>query len=61
MELVKGACWSGVVAGAAACAVAVLDRLMLGRDLHWGWSAGVGLAALVVGFAATLVIWNREE
>lgn len=52
---------SGVFAGIAALAVTVLDEPMTGRNLHWGWTVGVGLVSLVAAFALTLLIWKGEE
>lgn len=52
---------SGVFAGVAALAVGNLDGLMLGRNLHWGFTVGVGLVSLVAAFALTLLIWKGEE
>jgi hypothetical protein len=51
---------SGVFAAVVALAVASLDVIMLGHDLHWGWTVTVGLVSLVGAFALTLLIWKGE-
>lgn len=52
---------SGVFAGITALAVTYLDQPMLGRDLPWGWTVGVGLVSLVGAWSLTLLIWKGEE
>ena len=41
-------------------AIVLLDEPMLGRQIHYGWSLGVGFVAIFVFMAVSLVIWRNE-
>lgn len=53
--------WKVCAAAAMAGAFANTGRLLLQNHLHLPWQLGVGLAALVVGIAATLIAWKTSH
>lgn len=53
--------WKVCAAAAVAGAFANTGRLLLQNHLHLPWQLGVGLAALVVGIAATLIAWKTSH
>lgn len=51
---------SGVMGAVVMGAIVLLDEPMLGRQIHYGWSLGVGFVAIFVFMAVSLVIWRNE-
>lgn len=42
-------------------AVAVLDEVMIGRNLHWRWPLAAGGVAVLAVYGVTLLIWMRGK